>query len=117
MFKKEKNIECQVIYNPRSFNSKEKSKVNKKQFLAAGRFNHQKGFDLLIESFNTFSKTNDNWKLVIVGEGKEKIKSFNLIEDMSKECRIKSREFDVENIRDKWIELIDELMGVKQYYE
>ena len=211
MFKKEKNIECQVIYNPRSFNSKEKSKVNKKQFLAAGRLNHQKGFDLLIESFNTFSKTNDDWKLVIVGEGKEKIKllesinkyklrdriivesftnnikeyflnssvlllpsrwegmpmivleslemgvpiisyditaveplitngkegiivksfdkdefsiamenmvsSPNLIEDMSKECVIKSREFDVENIRDKWIELIDELAGVKQYYE
>lgn len=45
------------------------------------------------------------------------VSSFNLIEDMSKECRIKSREFDVENIRDKWIELIDELMGVKQYYE
>ena len=210
-FKKEKNIECQVIYNPRSFDSKEKSKVNKKQFLAAGRFNHQKGFDLLIESFNTFSKTNDDWKLVIVGEGKEKLKliekvnkyklgdriifenftnnikeyflnssvlllpsrwegmpmivleslemgvpvisyditaveplitngkegiivksfdkdefaiamekivsSFNLIKDMSKECVIKSREFDVENIRDKWIELIDELAEVKQYYE
>ena len=45
------------------------------------------------------------------------VSSFNLIEDMSKECRINSREFDVENIRDKWIELIDELMGVKQYYE
>ena len=80
-FKKEKNIECQVIYNPRSFDSKEKSKVNKKQFLAAGRFNHQKGFDLLIESFNTFSKTNDDWKLVIVGEGKEKLK---LIEKVNK---------------------------------
>lgn len=211
MFKKEKNIECQVIYNPRSFNSKEKSKVNKKQFLAAGRFNYQKGFDLLIESFNTFSKRNDEWKLVIVGDGKEKFKllkkvnkyklgdriifesftnnikeyflnssvlllpsrwegmpmivleslemgvpvisyditaveplitngkegiivkgfdkdefsiamenmvsSPNLIEDMSKECRIKAREFDVENIRDKWIELIDELMGVNEYYE
>ena len=211
MFKKEKNIECQVIYNPRSFNSKEKSKVNKKQFLAAGRFNYQKGFDLLIESFNAFSKRNDEWKLVIVGDGKEKLKllkkvnkyklgnriifesftnnikeyflnssvlllpsrwegmpmivleslemgvpvisyditaveplitngkegiivkgfdkdefsiamekmvsSPNLIEDMSKECRIKAREFDVENIRDKWIELIDELMGVNEYYE
>ena len=45
------------------------------------------------------------------------VSSFNLIKDMSKECVIKSREFDVENIRDKWIELIDELVGVKQYYE
>lgn len=211
MFKREKNIECQVIYNPRSFNSKEKSKVNKKQFLAAGRFNYQKGFDLLIESFNTFSKTNDDWQLVIVGEGKEKFKllerinkynlqdrirvesftnnikeyflnssvlllpsrwegmpmivlealemgvpvisyditaveplitngkegivvksfdndefaiamekvasSFNLIEDMSKKCVIKSREFDVENIRDKWIQLINELIGGNEYYE
>lgn len=45
------------------------------------------------------------------------VSSPNLIEDMSKECRIKAREFDVENIRDKWIELIDELMGVNEYYE
>ena len=45
------------------------------------------------------------------------VSSFNLIKDMSKECVIKSREFDVENIRDKWIELIDELAEVKQYYE
>lgn len=206
MFKKEKNIECQVIYNPRSFNSKEKSKVNKKQFLAAGRFNHQKGFDLLIESFNTFSETNDDWKLVIVGEGKEKLKliekvnkyklgdriifenftnnikeyffnssvlllpsrwegmpmivleslemgvpvisyditaveplitngkegiivnkfdkeafaiamgklanSFDLIKDMSSECKSKAKEFDMENIKIKWVKLIEELMGV-----
>lgn len=74
MLKKEKGIESQVIANPRSFTSKVKSNMEVKQFLAAGRFTYQKGFDLLIESFNLFSKQNQEWKLVIVGEGEEKDK-------------------------------------------
>lgn len=84
--KKEKNIDSTVIYNPKSFKSLEKSNMEKMQFLAAGRFTEQKGFDLLIDSFNIFSKQNSTWKLVIVGEGKdkqkikEKIKSYNLEE-------------------------------------
>lgn len=84
MFKKEKQIECKVIHNPKSFISKEKSDLTKKQFLAAGRFNYQKGFDLLIESFNLFAQTNSEWNLVIVGEGenekflKNKIKEYGL---------------------------------------
>lgn len=86
MFLKENNIDCKVIYNPKSFSSAKKSKLEKKQFLAAGRFTYQKGFDLLIESFNEFSKINSEWNLVIVGEGDEKeqinelIKKYNLFD-------------------------------------
>lgn len=86
-FKEEMNIDCTVIYNPRSFNSKIKADITKKQFLAAGRFDYQKGFDLLIESFNEFSKINDEWNLVIVGEGKEK----KIIEELIKKYKLEKR--------------------------
>ena len=81
MFLKENNIESIVMHNPRSFSSPIKSDVSKKQFLAAGRFNYQKGFDLLIESFYEFSKKNNDWNLVIVGEGEEK---FKILEQINK---------------------------------
>lgn len=88
MFKKEFNIDSKVIYNPKSFISNEKSKVDNKQFLAAGRFNYQKGFDLLIEAFNLFSKLNSDWNLVLVGEGEEKDKIQNLINKYNLNDRI-----------------------------
>lgn len=68
---KNDNINSQVMYNPKSFESKEKSKLNNKLFLAAGRFTEQKGFDLLIEAFNIFSMKDNSWNLVIVGSGEE----------------------------------------------
>lgn len=61
-----------VIYNPLTLLPGSPSKGNTKRFLAVGRFSRQhKGFDLLIEAFNIFSKKNSKWKLDIVGEGVE----------------------------------------------
>ena len=72
MLLKKNDIKSIIMYNPRSFDSTEKSPLTSKQFLAAGRLNYQKGFDLLIKSFYKFSQTNKEWNLVIVGEGEEK---------------------------------------------
>lgn len=88
-FKENMNIDCKVIYNPRSFTSKEKSSLKNKQFLSAGRFNYQKGFDLLIESFYEFSKYNKDWNLVIVGEGEEKEKIKEYISKFKLNDRVK----------------------------
>ncbi len=77
-------IECDYIYNPRSFVSQEKSTLLNKQFVACGNFVEAKGFDLLIESFQIFSEINQDWKLVIAGDGpgfikiKKKIDEYNL---------------------------------------
>ena len=88
MFKKERNIDTKVIYNPRSFKSDEKSKLDKKVFLAAGRFHYQKGFDLLIEAFSIFCKKNSEWNLVIVGDGEEKEKIEKLVTKYNLENRV-----------------------------
>jgi len=64
-----------VINNPTSFKIK---KVNleivevlsKPYFVAAGRFIYEKGFDVLIDSFDMFVKIHPNYKLYILGEGK-----------------------------------------------
>lgn len=102
-FKEEKAIECQVIANPRSFKSKNKSLLKEKQFLAAGRFTYQKGFDLLIESFNKFSKLNSEWNLVIVGEGEEKENIKELIKKNNLQNRVTIKSFS-DNIKKYFIE-------------
>lgn len=103
MFKKKKNIECEVIANPRSFKSSKKSTLENKQFLAAGRFTHQKGFDLLIEAFKVFSQFNNDWNLVIVGEGEEKQKIEELIKINKLDQRIYIKPFS-DNIEEYFLE-------------
>lgn len=68
-YKEAFDVECDVIYNPRSFVSEEKSALENKQFVGCGRFITQKGFDLLIESFVEFAKQDKDWKLTLVGDG------------------------------------------------
>lgn len=93
-YKSEMNLDSTVIHNPKSFESNKKSSLKNKQFLAAGRFNYQKGFDLLIESFKLFNENNKEWKLIIIGDGEEKdkinqkideykLKDFVIVEDFT----------------------------------
>lgn len=102
MFLKNNNIKCVVMHNPRSFNSSEKSNVTKKQFLAAGRFTHQKGFDLLIDSFYKFSQIEHNWILTIVGEGYDKEKNLKLIDAYKLNSRVTVAPF-TDNIKEYFL--------------
>lgn len=83
------NCKTEVIYNPVSFKSKEVSKTENKQFIAIGRYTEAKGFDLLIKSFKIFAEKNKDWKLIIVGEGKDKKLLENLISEYNLNKRIK----------------------------
>ena len=61
-----------VIYNPLTLKPGLPSDGNSKSFLAVGRFTPlHKGIDLLIEAFQIFAQTNQEWNLDIVGEGPE----------------------------------------------
>ena len=82
------NIESVVINNTRTFNSKEKATLNNKIFIAAGRYDKQKGFDLLIKSFKIFSNYDDEWILNIFGEGKERRKLQRLIDKYNLNDRV-----------------------------
>lgn len=90
MYKNEKNIECDVIYNPLSFESNEKSTCSKKNILFVGRLEEQqKGLDLLIQAFNKVFSKNKDWILKIVGDGSDKEKLEQLIEGLKLIERIK----------------------------
>lgn len=61
-----------VIHNPLTLIPSQPSQGTSKRFLAVGRMSHlHKGFDLLIDAFHIFTKTNKDWMLDIVGEGPE----------------------------------------------
>ena len=66
-YKTIKNISC--IYNPISIQAKEKADLNQKTIVSAGRFEYQKGFDLLIQIWEKVEKKNQDWVLKIYGDG------------------------------------------------
>ena len=92
-YMEEKQLETLVIHNPRSFESIQKSDMKCKKFIAAGRFTYQKGFDLLIESFNKFCSLDQEWKLMIIGEGEEKKNIESLISKYGIEDRVEIHGF------------------------
>lgn len=87
-YKNNLGIKCKYIYNPRSFTSTEKTKLINKQFVACGNFVEAKGFDLLIEAFNIFSRVNTEWKLIIAGNGVEYYKIKSLVSEYNLEERV-----------------------------
>jgi glycosyltransferase involved in cell wall biosynthesis len=59
---------CFVIPNQLSFFPEQSADCSKKEMLAVGRFDYQKGFDLLIELVNKPLKSNPDWRLTIIGD-------------------------------------------------
>ncbi len=64
-------------------NTKKTTNRDNNTFITIGRFNYNKGYDLLIKSFKLFNNRNKDWKLTIIGNGKntkilKMIKKYNL---------------------------------------
>ena len=51
----------------------------KNYFISAGRLTRQKNFSYLVKEFSKFLKINQNYNLLIFGDGEEKIKLYNII--------------------------------------
>lgn len=60
------------IFNPLSFEDVEKSKLDNNMFIAYGRIDRVKGFDLLIEAYSKYVELGGTWKLQIIGNGAER---------------------------------------------
>ncbi|KGN83151.1 hypothetical protein HW49_00585 [Porphyromonadaceae bacterium COT-184 OH4590] len=77
-----------TIPNPITIESNEKATLQEKVILSIGRFERQKGFDMLIDAWRQCSCKNNNWQLKIVGEGtlekdiKKQIAEYNLNESV-----------------------------------
>ncbi len=62
--------------------------IKSNYFLAIGRLTKQKNFNLLISAFYEFNKINNNYKLLIIGEGEENKKIINRINHLKLEHKI-----------------------------
>lgn len=79
-------LDAITIPNPLSFESKRTRDVNKvyKKIIAVGRLEYQKGFDILIKSFNEIDQEiKKGWSLDIYGEGSLKKELLELIGELS----------------------------------
>jgi len=63
-----------VVHNAPAYRCSDegKAKVDGPYFISVGRLVEQKGYDNLIDAFSTFTKSFDNYKLIVVGSGAEK---------------------------------------------
>lgn len=68
-----------IISNPVAINLKEISDINSKKILAVGRLAHQKGYDMLLDSWKIVNKELKDIELIIVGSGE-------LEEDLKQQC-------------------------------
>ncbi|ELP5183050.1 glycosyltransferase family 4 protein [Clostridium perfringens] len=96
-------INSKRIYNPLSFNSSKKSKLNNKTILFVGRLvEEQKGLDLLIKAFNIVANKNKEWSLKIVGDGPDKKKLIKMINEYNLNDRVLLEEF-TKNIKEHYL--------------
>ena len=80
-------IDIKKVRNKNEFIDNELPK-NKKIILSAGRLTKQKNYEFLINEFAEFSKTNDQFILVILGEGEEKNNLLKLVENKGIEKKV-----------------------------
>lgn len=68
-YKDKLGLDSVVIYNPKTFISFEKATLEEKVIFACSRIDNNKGIDLLIEAFKLFIQKQNDWRLVIAGDG------------------------------------------------
>ena len=78
-YKEKQGIDCVSMCNPRSVVSEKKAALNEKNFFVAARLSEAKGFDLLMDSFYQFCQQDDEWKLVIAGDGELREEIIDLV--------------------------------------
>lgn len=77
------------IYNPIEYRKTEKEyDIHSKCIVSSGRFNHQKGYDMLVEIAEKVLKKHSDWEWHIYGDGEEKEKIMKLIHEKNLERNV-----------------------------
>ena len=91
-----------VIYNPLEKLPEKTSDCSAKKVIAAGRFVHVKGYDMLIDSWKIVSEKHPDWTLTIYGAGnKESFRKQAEAYGIGDKCFL---EEPVSNLDDKFVE-------------
>lgn len=77
-------ISINEVNNKKKINISEDNLLNKKYFIAIGRLTEQKNFGLLIRAFSKFCMINDQYNLIIIGDGEQK----NFLKKLSIDLKI-----------------------------
>lgn len=91
------------IYNFKTLESTQKSNLDTKKVISVGRLDYQKGFDLLIDSWQSVKEKNQDWTLHIYGDGPEREKLQQKIIDLNLSNNI-FLEGKTNNISQKYLE-------------
>ena len=88
-----KRLLCDSVINIKEVNKQKNdplsNEITKSNYLLAiGRLTKQKNFNLLINAFYEFNKINNNYKLLIIGEGEENKKIICRINELKLEHKI-----------------------------
>lgn len=99
-FYKKKHSNVVKIENPSSFKDSRTTDLSQKKIIAVGRLEYQKGFDLLIDSFNALPyDLKKDWSIDIYGDGSCKKELDSKIKNLSLEKNILLKG-SVNNIQD-----------------
>lgn len=92
-----------VIPNPLTFQPVRISHCTSHQVIAVGRYDRQKGFDLLISAWRKVVEVHPDWTLRIFGDGplRSALQEQVMVEGVSDTCHL---EYPVKNIDDKYAE-------------
>lgn len=103
LYKNELNVEGIVIPNPLSFISENKSSLDNKKILVAGRLEFNKGSDLLVDIIDQFCKQNNDWHFKVIGQGDMQSKFIEEIKNKKLMDRVCIEVF-TENIKEEYLD-------------
>ena len=92
-----------VISNPLSFSPNKFSDLQNKKVIAVGRQNHQKGFDLLLQSWKIVQQKYPDWNLEIYGKIDKKLALQNIANQLNINNTVRFFE-PVKNIQEKYLQ-------------
>lgn len=103
LYKDKLNVESIVIPNPLSFTSENKSSLDNKKILIAGRLEFNKGSDLLVDIIEHFCKQNNDWNFKVIGQGDMQSKFVEGIKNKKLMHRVYIEPF-TKNIKEEYLD-------------